>query len=146
MKEPETVTLLLIDDDDVDIRAVQRGFRKHRISNPIVVAHDGQEGLDVLRGANGRERLPRPFVILLDLKMPVMNGQEFLDTIREDPELRTSIVFILTTSDDDRDKLRAYESQIAGYVVKSDVGKDFLNFVSMLEKFIITIQFPPDET
>ena len=145
MKNPENVQILLVDDDEVDAMAVQRAFAKHRIHNPITRACDGVEALDMLRGVNGKARLPRPYIILLDLNMPRMTGIEFLESIRADDELRRSLVFVLTTSDDDRDKVAAYDNIVAGYVLKSDAGSDFLNLVQMIEKVMITIQFPPDE-
>lgn len=141
---PETVTILLVEDDEVDAMAVERGFAKQHIGNPIVKAVDGLEALDILRGENGRERLPRPYLILLDLNMPRMNGTEFLQVIRRDEELRRSLVFVLTTSDDERDKLHAYDNSVAGYILKSEMGRDFIKLIQMLEKVVLTIQFPPD--
>jgi len=144
MTPPENVKILLIDDDDIDVRAVLRGFRKSMIGNSIVVANDGREAIDILRGTNGRVRLPRPYVILLDLNMPRMNGMEFLEFIRNDPELHESIIFVLTTSNDDQDMTAAYNKQISGYILKSKAGDDFLRVAQMLGHFIITVQFPPD--
>jgi CheY-like chemotaxis protein len=88
-------------------------------------------------------------VVLLDINMPRMTGLELLDILRGDGQLRDTVVFMLTTSDDERDLARAYANQIAGYVVKSDAGADFLNLVSMLEQFSLTVRFPaihPTET
>ena len=73
------VRVLLIEDDSIDAEAVERAFRKQRIANPITVARDGVEALSILRGTDGRERLVRPYLILLDLNMPRMNGIEFLE-------------------------------------------------------------------
>ena len=138
------VNILIVDDDQVDVRGFQRGLSKHKISNPVFVASDGLEALDMLRGTNGRERLPRPYLILLDLNMPRMNGVRFLEEIRRDAELDDSIVFVLTTSSSDDDKRAAYKQHIAGYVVKADAGADFLKLIQMLERFMGTVQFPPD--
>jgi CheY-like chemotaxis protein len=102
------VNMLLVEDDVMDVRIVQRTFQKHKIANPIYVACDGVEALDMLRGHNDHTPLPRPFLILLDLNMPRMDGIMFLQTLRQDPDLHTSLVFVLTTSDDDRDKVAAY--------------------------------------
>ena len=144
MNDPTTVHILLVEDDEIDARAVLRGLRKCHIGNETTVAKDGIEALQLLRGEEGRTRIPRPYLILLDLNMPRMNGLEFLQEIREDPELENSIVFVLTTSDDDRDIVAAYGSHVAGYVLKSEAGDDFLKLVQMLEKFVITVHFPPD--
>ena len=144
MKEPEKVNILLVEDDEVDAMAVQRAFSKHGIENPITVACDGVEALEYLRGENGKARFPRPYLILLDLNMPRMNGIEFLQELRSDPKLRSSLVYVLTTSDDDRDKTAAYNNVVAGYILKSEVGRDFLPLVGMIEKVSIAIHFPPD--
>ena len=138
------VNILIVDDDQVDVRGIQRGLTKQKISNPVFVASDGQEALDMLRGTNGRERVPHPYLILLDLNMPRMNGIRFLEELRRDAELDDSIVFVLTTSSSDEDKLAAYNQHIAGYVVKADAGAEFLKLVQMLERFVITVQFPPE--
>jgi CheY-like chemotaxis protein len=76
---------------------IVRAFKKAKIANPVSLAHDGIDALEMLRGTNGRERFPRPFLILLDLNMPRMNGIEFLKELRQDDELRKSIVFVMTT-------------------------------------------------
>ena len=138
------VNFLIVDDDQVDVRAVKRGLLQHKLANPVFVASDGQEALDLLRGANGRKRLPRPYLILLDLNMPRMNGIRFLEEVRCDPELHDSIVFVLTTSSSDQDLVAAYNQHIAGYIVKSDAGAEFLRLVQMLERFVLVVQFPPE--
>ncbi len=142
----QTVNILIVDDDSVDIRMVTRALKNRNISNPLHTAKDGVEALEMLRGENGCEPLPRPFIILLDLNMPRMNGIEFLESIRQDEDLSGSIVFVLTTSNDDRDKCAAYKKNVAGYILKSEAGDDFINLVSMLESFVLTVQFPPTPT
>ena len=94
----KTVNILLVEDDEIDAEMVMRSLRKVRISNPITIARNGYEALNVLRGEDGYERLPRPYLILLDIKMPRMDGLEFLQAIRQDADLLQSIVFVLTTS------------------------------------------------
>ena len=91
----KTVTVLLVDDDDVDVMALQRMFKKQKIANPVRVASDGREALDILRGDNGAKQIAWPYLILLDLNMPRMNGIELLDEIRSDPTLASSLVFVL---------------------------------------------------
>lgn len=135
------VTLLLVDDDQVDVRGVTRALRKKGIDNPIVVARNGLEALDMLRGENNQAKIQKPFLILLDINMPQMNGLELLETLRSDRNLSDSIVFMLTTSDDERDKLAAYTHHVAGYILKERAGADFINLVTMLERFIITVRF-----
>ena len=136
------VQVLLVDDDDVDVDVVKRGFRKHKIANPIVVAQDGIEAIEILQGTEDREPLPRPYVILLDLNMPRMNGFEFLKAIRQDPRLHDSIVFVLTTSDNETDLLQAYKEHIAGYMVKSQVGPSFKTAIDMLSQYWTVVVLP----
>ena len=136
------VTILLVEDDEVDIMAVKRAFNTCKIANPLVIARDGMEALDMLRGTNGQLPLATPNLIILDLNMPRMDGLQFLEELRNDPMLRKSIVFVLTTSTDDQDKAVAYTRCIAGYITKSDFNKSFLEAVTMLESFWKIIEFP----
>ena len=139
----DTVTVLLVEDDDIDAEAIDRAFKRARIANPIVNASDGIEALEVLRGEGDQERLSRPYIVLLDLNMPRMNGIEFLEELRNDPELHDSIVFVLTTSDDDRDMLAAYAKQVAGYMIKSKAGEDFIQLIGLLDHYWRVIEMPP---
>ena len=139
----QTVNILLVDDDDIDVEAVQRSFRKAKIANPIQVAADGLVALDILRGNNGHSPIPRPYMILLDLNMPRMNGIEFLEEVRQNPDIKDSVIFVLTTSNDDRDKVAAYEKNVAGYLVKSNAGTDFVNLIEFLEHYWRYIELPP---
>jgi CheY-like chemotaxis protein len=138
------VHLLIVDDDQIDLLAIQRSLQKQKIGNPVSTARDGVEALEVLRGSGGRAKLPRPNLILLDLNMPRMNGLQFLDELRKDPNLANTIVFVLTTSAADEDKVAAYKKNIAGYLVKTEAGEGFLRAIQMLDKFILIVQFPPD--
>lgn len=137
-----SVSLLVVEDDAVDLMALQRGLKDVRLANPITVARDGLEALDVLRGANGRERLPRPYVVLLDLKMPRMDGLEFLAALRADDELRDSVVFVLTTSSHDEDIASAYRQNIAGYILKERVASDFMRLVTLLDAYWRLVELP----
>lgn len=140
--ETAAVRILLVEDDDLDVMAIRRALSKARIANPIVVASDGIEAFEILRGENGHSPLPRPYLILLDLNMPRMNGIEFLTELRSDPQLRDSIVFVLTTSDADTDVMRAYDNLIAGYMVKGKAGDDFFELIGMLDHYWRVIEFP----
>ncbi|MGE4322202.1 MAG: response regulator [Sphingobium sp.] len=137
-----TVNLLLVEDDEVDVQGLKRAFAKSRIANPITVARDGIEALEMLRGENGHEKLPKPHLILLDLNMPRMNGIEFLETIRADDDLKCSVVFMITTSKADEDKARAYGHNVAGYIVKQDPANTFMEAVSLLEHYWKIVEFP----
>jgi CheY-like chemotaxis protein len=138
------VHFLIVDDDQVDVLAIQRSLQKQKIGNPVTIARDGIEALEVLRGTENRPKLPRPYLILLDLNMPRMNGLQFLEELRKDAALTDSIVFVLTTSASDEDKIGAYKKHVAGYLLKAEAGEGFLKAIQMLDKFIVIVQFPPD--
>ena len=138
------MTLLLVEDDAIDAEAIQRAFRQHRIANPFVVVRDGVEALAALRGESEVE-VPHPYVVLLDVNMPRMNGIEFLDAVRADPALSRTIVFVLTTSDREEDKVAAYEHNVAGYILKSRAGEDFLEVVKLLRVYWRLVEFPPSQ-
>ena len=138
------VNILLVEDNVVDVEAVKRGLSKQKIANPIHVAADGAEALDLLR--NTDKPFPRPFLVLLDLNMPRMNGIEFLRAIRADKDLKKTIVFVLTTSKSDEDMVASYEMNVAGYIVKDQVGESFVNLVSMLDSYWRVVEFPPESS
>jgi CheY-like chemotaxis protein len=134
--EEKLVTVLLVEDDMVDVMNVQRAFKKNNIQNPLAHAKNGLEALNMLRGEEGYEKLnPRPQIILLDLNMPKMNGMEFLKEVRKDPELRSLSVFVMTTSNDDRDRFEAYDLNVAGYIVKPVSFEKFVSAVSILNSY-----------
>ena len=134
--------ILLVDDDEVDVMNVQRAFKKNNISNPLYVATNGLEALGLLRG-QGAAAMPGPRrLILLDLNMPKMSGLEFLRAIREDPELRSLTVVVLTTSDDERDRIEAYNLNVAGYILKPVTIAAFVEAMATLNKYWTINEFP----
>lgn len=137
-----TVTILLVEDDDVDVMAVKRAFRELRIANPLVTAGDGLEALDLLRGTNGSDKLSGPIIVLLDLNMPRMGGLEFIEAVRADPDLKRLVIFVMTTSAAEEDRVRAYESNVAGYVLKHSPGRSFLDAIAMLEHYWRVVELP----
>jgi CheY-like chemotaxis protein len=133
-------SVLLVDDDDVAAEAVVRGLRKHAMECPIVIAEDGLAALQILRGTHERS-IAGPHLVLLDLNMPRMNGLEFLRELRSDAALRGTVVFVLTTSGADADRARAYDHQIAGYMVKSGVGPQFRGLARFLTEYSSSMLF-----
>ena len=129
------LNILLIDDDEVDIMNVQRAFKKNNIINPLFVARNGLEALDILRNQTDVTIPPERRLILLDLNMPKMNGLEFLREVRNDPELRSLAIVVLTTSDDDRDKVEAYQFNVAGYILKPVTFTAFVEAMATLNKY-----------
>lgn len=137
----KTVSILLAEDDQIDSRAFLRAMQSLRISNPVTVARDGLEAWEILKGGNGRPPFPRPNLVILDINMPRVSGLELLRMIRADQDLHDSIVFVLTTSDDEQDKLEAYNLNISGYMLKSDVSGSFVRAVEMVDRFWRVVEF-----
>ncbi len=136
------VTILMVDDDRVDTMAVRRSFAALNVMNPVIEARNGIEALERLRGENGHEKVPRPCLILLDLNMPRMGGIEFLEELRADPDLRHILVFVMTTSAAKEDRERAYDMNVAGYMLKHRPGQSFLKAIGMVQHFCRVIEFP----
>lgn len=129
------IGILLVEDDEVDVMNVQRAFSKCSITNPLHIANNGLEALAMLR-ADGPDRLrPFPKLVLLDINMPKMNGIEFLAQLRADPTLRTLSVIMLTTSNEERDKVAAYNLNVAGYIIKPVKLEDFMATMSALDGY-----------
>jgi len=133
-----TVNVLVVEDDEVDIMAIHRAFDKRKLGNPIHVARDGMAALAMLQAAE----IPRPYLILLDLNMPRMNGIEFLREIRQDPELQTLTVVVLTTSNEDRDRVDAYQLNVAGYLLKPVTFHAFADVMATLNKYWTLMEMP----
>ena len=142
MNNPIKVNILLVDDDDVAAEAVVRSLRKHAMDFPVTLARDGIEALEILRHTHSDLSIEKPYIVLLDLNMPRMNGFEFLQEVRKDKNLHDSIIFVLTTSDFDSDKSSAYHQNIAGYMVKSAVGPQFSKLATLLDNYRNTVSLP----
>jgi CheY-like chemotaxis protein len=136
------ISILLVEDDEVDVMNVKRAFKKNNITNPLFVAGNGVEALEMLRGDGEQQLVPRPRIILLDLNMPKMGGIEFLTAVRQDEDLKSITVFVMTTSNEDRDKVEAYKLNVAGYIVKPLSMESFISAVSILNNYWQLIEFP----
>jgi CheY-like chemotaxis protein len=111
-------SILLVEDDQMDVMNVQRELRKQNISVPLIHAKNGREALNLLRGENGETKISRPSLVMLDLNMPRLNGLELLKILRTDPEFNDLNVFIMTTSDLDVDRSGATDLGVSGYIIK----------------------------
>lgn len=131
----ENVPILLVEDNPIDVLGFRRAFEQSDLGNPIFHAEDGIAALEKLRGENGQERLSAPYVIILDLNMPRMNGLEFLDAIRQDSLLKGSVVFVLSTSETDEEINAVFERQVAGYFSKHETELNYENVLSVLEPY-----------
>lgn len=136
------ISILLVDDDDVAREAVIRSLARAGVEVSIVVADDGLEALDILRGRHAAKKISDPKLVLLDLNMPRMDGFQFMAEVRSDPGLQDLVIFVLTTSGLDADRNRAYQEHIAGYMVKSAVGPQFVKLASLLKYYGVSVSFP----
>ena len=119
-------TILLIEDDRVDIMTVQRALEKNQIKNPLRVARTALEALSMLRGDDGTEKiLPPPALILLDLNLPKMSGIEFLRELRSDAELKDLRIIVLTSSNEAADRTAAFTYDVDDYIVKPHSFDEF---------------------
>jgi CheY-like chemotaxis protein len=137
MMQTLMLNILLVEDDEVDVMTVQRAFKKGNINNPLYIAGNGIEALAMLRGQSGivpampTERR----IILLDLNMPKMNGLEFLQELRDDPTIRQIPVVVLTTSNEEQDRVQAYHLNVAGYILKPITFGSFVELMVTLNKY-----------
>jgi len=136
------VSILLVEDDEVDVKAFKRAMRELKVANPVLRASDGIEALEMLRGQNGHDSVGRPYLIMLDLNMPRMGGLEFLAELRGDPDLQRSLVFVMTTSAAEEDRFRAYDQHVAGYMLKRNAATSFIDALNMLEHYWRVVEFP----
>lgn len=117
--------ILLVEDDHVDVMTILRALKEIHVGNPVVNMENGEAALEHLRTPG----LERPCIILLDLNMPIMNGIEFLHLVKADPELRRIPVIVLTTSEEQQDKVNSFNLGVAGYMAKP---VDYRRFVEMM--------------
>jgi CheY-like chemotaxis protein len=136
---PHVLNILLVEDDEVDVMNVRRAFDKAHVSNPLFVAGNGIEALAILRGNTmpAERRL-----VLLDLNMPRMNGIEFLRLVRADSALRTLPVVVLTTSNDQHEKIDAYDLNVSGNLLKPVTFTNFVDLMSALNKYWMLVEMP----
>lgn len=133
--------LLLIEDDEQDCALIERTLRGAAPFYALTIARDCREAWELLQPHNGH--LPYfPALILLELKLPGMNGLEFLRLLRQDPRLRACIVFVLTDSDAEADKRAAYEQVVAGYILKSELASNTGKLLDLLESYREVVEFP----
>jgi len=125
------VSILLVEDDEVDVMNVKRAFSKNNIKNPLFVAGNGVEALEMLNNT----LVPLPRIIILDINMPKMNGIEFLKLLRKDEKLKSISVFVMTTSNEESDKINAYHLNVAGYILKPLSFEKFVSSVATLKYF-----------
>jgi len=138
--------ILLIEDNPSDIALTERALKRNNISNPLVVAQDGQEGIDYLFGEGtfaGRDTAQHPVLILLDLKLPKLDGLEVLRRIRADARTRRIPVVILTSSREEQDIAAGYDLGVNSYIRKPVDFQQFTETVRQLGLYWLVINEAP---
>jgi CheY-like chemotaxis protein len=137
----------MAEDNEHDIVATKRAWKKHYIANPLYIVNDGEECLDFLRQKGKYSEpgvAPRPGILLLDINMPKMDGLSVLKEIRKDEDLRRLPVIILTTSKAEEDRLKGYDLGVNAYVVKPVGFENFSEAVRTISLFWQLVELPPE--
>jgi CheY-like chemotaxis protein len=144
MVADRAMNILLVEDDEVDVMNIKRAFKKNNITNPLYIASNGLEALEMLQNEDGESPAipPHRRLILLDLNMPKMGGIEFLKRLRADPKLKSIPVVVLTTSNQDQDRVEAYQLNVAGYLLKPLTFSGFLEAMATLNKYWTLCEMP----
>ena len=144
----EAQEILLVEDDPRDVELTLAALAEHNLANKVIVAWDGAEALDYLyrRGKYADRPVGHPAVVLLDLKMPKVDGLEVLRQVKGDPALKTIPVVVLTSSRQDQDIVESYNLGVNAYVVKPVAFDRFVEMVKPLGLFWVLINEPPPGT
>lgn len=133
------INVLLVEDNIGDVRLTQEALKEGKLAVNLTVAKDGMEAMEMLQHHSGRENVPRPDLILLDLNLPRKDGREVLKEIKDDKNLMRIPVVVLTTSEADSDILTTYGLHANCYITKPVDMDRFVEIVKMLEEFWFTI-------
>lgn len=131
--------ILLVEDDDVDAMTVRRAFKELKITNPLIQRGNGEAALESLRA----DSHPLPCLIMLDLNMPVMNGIEFLQVVKRHPLWRRIPVVVLTTSEEEQDKIASFDLSVAGYMTKPVDYRCFVDAMRTIDAYWTLSEVPP---
>ncbi len=141
--EVAITNILLVEDDRVDVMNVQRSFKKANITNPLFIANNGLEALEILRNESALIQMPSfRRLVLLDLNMPKMGGIDFLRALRADSKLKATTVIVLTTSNQERDRIEAFNFNVAGYILKPVTFASFAEVMAALNRYWTLCEIP----
>lgn len=144
MLKQTPLNLLVVEDDDIDAQFIQRTLKSYSGPLEVVRQTNGAEAIAYLDSIEPPKKT-QPMLVLLDLNMPVMNGFEFLEKIREDKRHKNLIIFVLSTSNYWEDKARSYEHNIAGYLQKRNLNQNKECLKNMLSFYFNCVEFPPEQ-
>lgn len=146
MVEPEPLQILLAEDDDGHAYLVTKNLRRGGIANDVVRVSDGQQAVDYIwrQGVHANRPVGRPLLLMLDIRMPNMDGTEVLRRVKADPRLRRIPVIMLTTTDDPREVQHCYELGCNAYIVKPVEYDRFVDVIRDLGLFLSVVHIPPD--
>ena len=130
--------ILLVEDDQVDVMTVKRALKEIHVTNPVVNLENGEEALKYLRDPKST----KPCIILLDLNMPIMNGIEFLQVVKHDALLKRTPVVVLTTSEEQQDKINSFDLGVAGYMAKPVDYRQFVEVMRSIDAYWTISELP----
>ena len=145
IEKSRPIEILLVEDNPGDVMLTIRAFNKGKLANNIQVAEDGEIAVEMLRKEGIYAEALTPDIILLDLNLPKLNGQEVLEEIRKDSLLKRIPVVVLTSSKSDMDVVKSYNLCVGGYIIKPVDMKQFTHIVEAIESFWFSIVVLPDE-
>ena len=131
-------SIMLVEDDQVDTMTVRRALKELHVTNPLQHVENGEEALNFLRNPAN----PQPCLILLDLNMPIMGGIEFLQIAKKDEELKSIPVIVLTTSEEQEDKVESFQLGVAGYMRKPVVYPQFVEMIRAIDAYWTISELP----
>jgi len=136
--DDQKLTVFLVDDDELEVMWLKRQIANTGISCHVVHASDGEEALDLLHG----KQIPFPHIIFLDINMPKMDGHEFLAQLRQDPTYKSTVVFMMTSSEALIDKQKAYDKNVAGYLLKACDASSEQRLGALIQCYCDSVQLP----
>lgn len=137
--------ILIVEDNRVDVMTIERSFKNAKVSNPLTVTSNGEDALAYLRRQGKYTEIKekrRPCIILLDLNMPIMNGIEFLRIVKGDDQLKSIPVIVLTTSQEESDRVESFNLSVAGYIVKPVELEKFTEVIKILDLYWTVSELP----
>ena len=135
----KVIDVLLVEDDPGDVLMTREAFADHKLQNVLHVVDNGADAMAFLRREGEYADAPRPDLVLLDLNLPRMDGREVLAAVKEDDDLRSIPVVVLTTSEAEEDVLRSYKLHANAYVTKPVDFERFLEVVRQIDDFFVSV-------